>query len=213
MKSRINATLTLLAISIAAVAIPTYLVVHLWTFDATVKSSLPNKPLQEFVEEAIAASKPELSAVRIKVIKSILVTIAQDVFETREQMEYWISLIGIESRYNGKIKSPAGAIGLGQLLPKYKDDFGKSCGMSPVNREDIDDDFTNAYLSACYFNQLIKLHNGNIPLALSSYNAGQSSVTTTNAKTGGKMAAETETYIRKVWIKTEQVNNNLKEIK
>jgi soluble lytic murein transglycosylase-like protein len=170
-------------------------------------------PLNDFVQQAMAASKPELSATRIKVIESILTNIATEVFETRAQQEYWVALIGIESRYNGKSKSPAGAIGLGQLMPQYKDDFGKDCGMSPVTKEDLTDDFTNAYLSACFFRSLLNRYNGNIPLALASYNAGAYSVSAKNIKEGGKIAAETESYIRKIWVTKETINKQQKEEK
>jgi len=207
-----NNTLKVLLVSGAIVTITATLVSKFRNAEA-VTPVVVESPLLDFVQQAIAASKPELSATRIKVITSILTNIATEVFETRSHREYWVALIGIESRYIGKSKSTAGAIGLGQLLPQYKDDFGKTCGMSPVSRDDIDDDYTNAYLSACYFNQLIKQYNGNIPLALAAYNSGMNSKTTANAKTGGKMAAETETYIRKVWIKTETANTSVKEVK
>lgn len=170
-------------------------------------------PLSDFTSQAVAAAKPELSPTRIKIIESILTSIATEVFETRAQQEYWISLIGIESRYNGKSKSPVGAIGLGQLMPQYKDDFGKGCGLSPVTKEDITDDFTNAYLSACFFRSLLNRYNGNIPLALASYNAGPYSVSAKNIKQGGKIAAETESYIRKIWVTKETINKQQKEEK
>lgn len=214
MRSRINTSILTVLLCSAVIVVVVALLAKVTSIVGTTPTpAVPEAPLSDFVQQAIAASKPELSATRIKVITSILNSIATEVFDTRQQQEYWISLIGIESRYNGKSKSPVGAIGLGQLLPQYKDDFGKSCGMSPVSRDDIDDDYTNAYLSACYFNQLIKQYNGNIPLALAAYNSGMNSKTTANAKTGGKMAAETETYIRKVWIKAETANTQIKEVK
>ena len=168
-------------------------------------------PLISFTSEAIAASKPDLSPTRIKLITSLISGIALETFETRSHQEYWIALIALESRFDGKSKSPAGAIGLGQLMPQYKDDFGKECGLSPVTKEDIHDDFTNATLSACFFKSLLARYNGNIPLALASYNAGAYSVSAKNIKTGNKIAPETESYIRKIWVTKETINKQPKE--
>lgn len=173
----------------------------------------PPPPLSDFTTKAIEAAKPDLSPARIKLITSLLTNIAAETFATRAQQEFWISLIGLESRFDGRGKSHKGAVGLGQLMPQYKDDFGKTCGLSPVTNEDIADDYTNAYLSACFFNSLLDRYGGNIPLALSAYNAGSYSVSAANIKTGGKIAPETESYIRKIWVNKETINKPTKETK
>ena len=95
-------------------------------------------------------------------------------------------VVGTESNYNPKAVSPKGATGLGQLMP----DTAKEMGVT-----DITDPAQNLDGSAKYLSIQLKAHNGDVPLALASYNAGPGAV----AKYGGiPPYKETQDYVAKI---------------
>lgn len=73
----------------------------------------------------------------------------------------------MESNYNADTKSHAGAAGLMQLMP----DTANSLGVS-----DISDAKQNIDGGVRYFKNMLKEHNGDIPIALPAYNAGPGNV-------------------------------------
>lgn len=131
--------------------------------------------------------------------------IAKDVFVEPLHREYWIALLGVESGFKSSAVSNTGAIGLGQLIATYADDFGKPCGIGDLTKADLKDNYTNAYLSACYFRSLIKANNGSIPLALIAYNAGPNSKDLKAAKRGVAPGQEPSAHATKVWVKKNQI--------
>src|SRR5690606_29235068 len=141
-------------------------------------------------------------------LANMLTGIAEQVFDNRNHQEFWLSLVGVESGYIGTAKSSKGAMGLGQLMPQYRADFGKSCGMTEVDVTDLNDDFTNAYLSACYFKELIKTH-GTVPLACVAYNAGGNSISIKRLKAGAAPVEEAAGHATKIWNKTQTVKKQL----
>lgn len=144
----------------------------------------------------------KLSAGRQQLTITMLTDIAMRILRTPDERQYWFALLGVESRYDNAAKSPMGAVGIGQLIPKFAADFGKSCGITDVNAGDVGDAYTNAHLSACYFKYLIDLNKGSIPLALVAYNAGPSSADLKKAKQGASMSNEPSNYVAKVWLTT-----------
>lgn len=152
------------------------------------------------VTNMIGSSK--LSAGRQQLTITMLTDIAMRILRTPDERQYWFALLGVESRYDNSAKSHMGAVGIGQLIPKFAADFGKSCGITDVTAGDVTDAYTNAHLSACYFKQLIDLNKGSIPLALVAYNAGPSSADLKKAKQGAAMSNEPSNYVTKVWLKT-----------
>lgn len=115
---------------------------------------------------------------------------------------FWISLIGAESGFDTTAKSTAQAIGLGQLLPQYRNDFAKMCGYGDFKESDLLDAYTNLNLSACVFRNLID-KTESIALALVGYNAGPNSASMRAAKNGeAPTAAETQTYLSRIWVRT-----------
>ena len=154
----------------------------------------------QFAEKAMARAK--LSPTRLQLLTQMLVEISLKAFNRQDHREYWIALIGAESGYDGANKSSAGAVGLGQLLPAYRNDFGRACGLGDLADSDLRDDYVNASLSACWFRHLID-QTGSVPMALVSYNAGQHSHARKAAKLGAAMNAETANYATKIWISRE----------
>lgn len=81
-----------------------------------------------------------------------------------------LALARQESAFNPKARSVANARGLMQLLPKTGRLFKK--------RLDLYDPVANVEVGSRYLYELLKRLNGNIPLALASYNAGPERVST-----------------------------------
>jgi len=93
------------------------------------------------------------------------------------------SVIKVESNYNPFAVSPKGARGLMQLIPSTARRFGVSDSFNPLE---------NIQGGAKYLKYLLDLYNGDYPLALAAYNAGEGAV----AKYRGVPPyAETQNYL------------------
>jgi soluble lytic murein transglycosylase-like protein len=141
----------------------------------------------------------------------MLADIATNVFTVQEHREYWIALLGAESRYSQDARSVTGAVGIGQLILTYRNDFAAACGLGEMNKSDLSDTYTNAYLSACYFRQQIE-KTGSIPLALVAYNAGINSNDLKRTKQGKAPSHEPSGYSLRVWhLHTATTSKECKE--
>jgi soluble lytic murein transglycosylase-like protein len=60
------------------------------------------------------------------------------------------------------------------------------------------DSYTNLWLSACYFKELLAANDHSIVLGLVAYNAGPYSKALEAAKRGGNMNPETANYVPKI---------------
>jgi soluble lytic murein transglycosylase-like protein len=96
------------------------------------------------------------------------------------------SVIANESTFDPHAVSPAGAIGLGQLMPST------AAGLGVCNSFDVTQ---NVLGSALYLRELLDRFHGDLRLVIASYNAGPNAV----AKYGDVPPfSETQTYVRRV---------------
>ena len=86
-----------------------------------------------------------------------------------------MALILQESYFNPRAKSPAGAIGLMQLMPATGQELGRELhGIFSVTR--LTEPVTNIELGTVHLKRLIGMFGGETRLAIASYNAGQGNV-------------------------------------
>ncbi len=113
-----------------------------------------------------------------------LIRAAATVFELDEALLR--KLIQQESGFNPRAVSHKGAKGLMQLMPTTAADLGVGDAFDPVQ---------NVAGGARLLKRLINRYNGNIPLALAAYNAGEGAV----QRHGGiPPYRETQNYVRRI---------------
>lgn len=107
------------------------------------------------------------------------------------------AVIKVESNFNSEAVSPKGAMGVMQLMPGTAKDQGVSNPFDPID---------NIKGGVKYLSRLMKMFNGNLELALASYNAGQNAV----VKYGYKVPpyAETINYVKKVLLHYNSLKND-----
>ncbi|SEA03583.1 lytic transglycosylase domain-containing protein [Paraburkholderia sartisoli] len=96
------------------------------------------------------------------------------------------AVIDVESGFNRRAVSPAGAQGLMQLMPATALRFGVSNVYDPVQ---------NVAAGALYLGQMLRQFSGNLSYALAAYNAGEANVRTYG---GIPPFAETQAYVPRV---------------
>jgi soluble lytic murein transglycosylase-like protein len=102
------------------------------------------------------------------------------------------AIVTVESGFDPQAKSPAGAIGLMQLMPDTASRFGV---------KDIWDPLENLQGGARYLRYLMKLFKDDMDLVLAAYNAGEGAV----MQAGNKIPnyAETRAYVPSVLMQYE----------
>jgi hypothetical protein len=81
------------------------------------------------------------------------------------------AVIRQESNFHPRAKSHAGAVGLMQILPSVSRRLSRGAGLGPVNARSLLEPRVNIALGTKYLASSLARHNGNITLAISSYNA------------------------------------------
>lgn len=87
------------------------------------------------------------------------------------------AMVFVESRFDPRVVSHKGAMGLMQVMPNTGQWIAKELGKSNYAAEDLLDPVENLRVGTWYLAYLKRLFKGNDYLALASYNAGHGNVT------------------------------------
>jgi len=98
------------------------------------------------------------------------------------------AIISTESGHQSNVRSPKGAFGLMQLMPRT----ARAFNLSPYDTPD-----KQIFAGASYLKELLKQFNGDLTLALAAYNAGPATVKKYQNRV--PPYAETQQYVRRVY--------------
>jgi soluble lytic murein transglycosylase len=118
------------------------------------------------------------------------------------------SVIRQESQFSPTILSPAGAVGLMQLMPRTATETARRSGLGKPRKRDLVNPSVNVELGAAYLSRLVRGYDGDYMRAVAAYNAGESSVSKWWGRSGGDPAMflenisyrETRGYVRRVFF-------------
>jgi len=106
------------------------------------------------------------------------------------------AIIKAESNFNHRAVSPVGARGLMQLMPATAANFQVQDSFHPENNIDG---------GVRYLRYLMNLFNGNLPLVLAAYNAGENAILRYNNRI--PPYPETQTYVKRVMSYFKKYSN------
>jgi tetratricopeptide (TPR) repeat protein len=86
------------------------------------------------------------------------------------------AVMRVESIYNRRIISNAGAVGLMQIMPATGERIARQLGVGDFDASELLDPQLNLDFSAWYFASLLQRFEGRLPLAIASYNGGPHNV-------------------------------------
>ena len=123
----------------------------------------------------------------------------------RQVQEGFIFLMCQESQYRSNAKSPAGALGITQMMLPTAQAEADKLEMGKLTPEDLLDSEISILLGYTHFKGLVELYNGNIAKASASYNGGTSGSTIKAMKSSGGLGAqETDAYVRSIFDMQEE---------
>jgi hypothetical protein len=122
------------------------------------------------------------------------------------------SIIRQESQFQFNALSPAGAVGLMQLMPRTAAEVARKEKMRKPRRKDLLRPQTNIALGAAYLSRLIREYGGDYLRAVAAYNAGEAAVAKWWRDSDGDPALflenvkyrETRFYLRRVFFNVLQ---------
>ena len=122
------------------------------------------------------------------------------------------SIIRQESLFQFNALSPAGAVGLMQLMPRTAAEVARKEKMRKPRRKDLLKPQTNVALGAAYLSRLIREYGGDYVRAVAAYNAGEAAVAKWWGDAKGDPALflenityrETRFYLRRVFFNVLQ---------
>ena len=119
-----------------------------------------------------------------------------------------LAVIRQESRFQADVLSPAGAVGLMQLMPRTAAETARKEKMPKPGRKDLLRPSVNIRLGAAYLSRLVNGYGGDYFRAIAAYNAGETAVDRWWKQANGDPAAfleginykETRFYLRRVFL-------------
>jgi soluble lytic murein transglycosylase len=100
-----------------------------------------------------------------------------------------------ESGFDVDAVSSSGAVGLMQVLPDTGLAIAELTGGREFRTDDLYDPEINVRYGSFYLRRLLRKYNGDVPLALAAYNAGQSNVDEWLRNGQGILFPETREYV------------------
>lgn len=86
-----------------------------------------------------------------------------------------LGLMSVESGFRSDLESPAGAVGIAQVIPKWHLDRAKKYTDDP--KPDLSDTYLNIATGLDYLNELLEKTEGDVAYALMCYNMGEKRAT------------------------------------
>lgn len=108
------------------------------------------------------------------------------------------AVIYSESKFDASARSPAGAVGLMQLLPATAEGIAARTGGHGFVQSDLLDPEINVRYGAWYLRHLLDRYDDDLPTALAAYHAGQGNVDAWRRRGVGVQFPETRTYVTRV---------------
>lgn len=167
----------------------------------------PVVPLSVFVQKVMDECNAKGSEAFFLILRDLIADVAVSTLKTREQQEALPLLICIESKFNPKARSSAGAVGLSQIMPQYAQEFATACGLGKLSPDDLNFPEVNLRIGACQFARLLTLHEGSIPLALAAYNSGANSPSVKRLSSLASGNSETDGYLAKFSVLKHKVDS------
>ena len=119
---------------------------------------------------------------------------------------WMFGLIRAESAFIEDVKSPAGALGLMQVMPKTGKQTAARIGLKGFTSGKLKQAKTNVQIGSAYLKMMLDRFKGNMVLATAAYNAGPHRVATWLAQIGTCEASD-------VWIDTIPFNETRKYVR
>jgi soluble lytic murein transglycosylase len=122
------------------------------------------------------------------------------------------SIIRQESQFQPNALSPAGAVGLMQLMPRTAAETARKEKIKKPKRKDLLKPKLNVTLGAAYLSRLVRDYGGDYMRAVAAYNAGEAAVAKWWGESSGDPATflenvrykETRFYVRRVFLNVLQ---------
>lgn len=130
-----------------------------------------------------------------KAFKQVRSTLQQEATRHGVDVNLVKAITATESGFNPRAVSPAGAVGLMQIMPATARFLGLRDDGKQSVEEKLTDSSTNARLGVRYLQQLLRQFNGRLDLAVAAYNAGPGAV---RKRMAIPPYAETQGYVRTV---------------
>ena len=109
-----------------------------------------------------------------------------------------MAVIEIESKFDPKAVSSAGAIGLMQIMPKTARSVSRELKIKKYNKDSLYNPEINIRIGTYYLKKLLREFSNDIDLGLAAYNAGMGNVRKWQKQKKEIPFEETRTFIKKV---------------
>lgn len=159
-------------------------------------------PMEAYTPPPVFVPPPPMAAGQVIRVSTALRAqfaplIAKVALEHKLDASLLHAIVTVESGYNPQALSPAGAVGLMQLIPDTAQRFGV---------KNINDPLENLRGGARYLRFLLTLFKNDLELVLAAYNAGENAV----AQAGNRIPnyAETKAYVPAVLTQYRHYSNS-----